>query len=181
MDVPPDVAVTPAPPAADDVDLLGRLLASTALAVAALCVLEMAGTISVGLAVDTERLNFLHRQGYAFLTLLEKSPVALGLILTAVLGAVALVRTETDTRSARLARLALWMAVGAAVVVGIGAVLAVLARFRVAELPNAEPINGITRRILFTFIVRNFGAAVLAMLVCFGALFRPPAKPVVVA
>lgn len=170
-----ETAPSPAPS-----DAISRLFASTALGLTALALIEVAGTIAVGLAVTTGRLNFLHRQGYAFLTQLEKSPVSLLLVLAAVLSAVAVYRFQTDARTTRLATLALWMTVAAAALIGVGSILAVLARFRVAELVATQPIDSITRRVLFSFVVRNFGAAVLTLLIAFGVLFGPRAKPDVI-
>lgn len=175
MDPAPDDTAPP-----EGTDATSRLFASAALGLAALALIELAGTIAVGLAVTTERLNFFHRQGYAFLTSLEKSPIALLLVAAAVLAALTTIRPQTDSTTARLARIALWSTVAAAAFVGVGSILAVLARFRVAELAASQPIDSITRRVLFTFVVRNFGAAVLALLIAFGALFRRTAKPVVV-
>lgn len=166
-----------APPPHQPVDLLSRLFATTSLGLVALAAVEVAGTIAIGLAVSTGRLNFFHRQGYAFLTQLEKSPIALLLVVAAFLAAYTTVALSTDARTARLARVALWATVATATLVAIGAILAVLSRFRVAELAASQPIDSITRRVLFSFIVRNFGAAVLALLIGFGALFRPrPAR-----
>lgn len=170
-----DLEATPTP-----TDAQSRLLATAGVGLAALALIEVVGTIAVGLAVKTQRLSFVHRQGYAFLTQLEKSPVSLLLVVAAVLGAVALVRTQTDGRATQLATIGLWVSVVAAAFVGIGSILAVLARFRVAELATSQPIDSITRRVLFTFVVRNFGASVLALLIAFGALFRPKPKPAVV-
>lgn len=163
-------------PATEPVDGFSRLFTTGALGLAVLALVEVIGTVAVGLAVETERLNFFHRQGYAFLTQLEKSPVSLLLVVSVVFAAITTLRPQTDSRTARLATLALWVAVGTAALVGVGSILAVLARFRVAELASSQPIDSITRRVLFTFIVRNFGAAVLALLLAFGALFRPSSK-----
>lgn len=181
MDTNAETADTPIPPPTAGIDLYSRLFASTALGLAVLGLIELAGTVAVGLSVETDRLGFLHRQGYAFLTQLERSPVSLLLVVAAVFAALTTLRPETDSRTAKLATYALWAIVAATVLVGLGSVCAVLARFRVAELPNADPIDPVTRRVLFTFVVRNFGGAMLAMLVACGALFRPKAKPVVVA
>lgn len=179
MDEP--VVAEPAPevPTIERTDGLSRVLATTALGLAVLSFVEIGGTIAVGLSVTTDRLSFVHRQGYAFLTQLEKSPVALMLVVAAVFAAITAVRAETDSRTAQMTRIALWVIGIGAVLVGLGAVLAVLARFRVAELTTAQPIDSITRRVLFTFIVRNFGCAVLALLISTSALFRPGVRRVV--
>jgi hypothetical protein len=179
MDADPQDTPTPTRPA-ERIDGLSRVLASAGLGLAALGLIEVFGTIAVGLAVKTQRLSFPHRQGYAFLTQLEKSPLSLLLVLAAVFGAITALRPEADRRSARLATIGLWVVVAAGALVGLGSILAVLARFRVAELATSQPIDAITRRVLFTFVVRNFGAAVLALLIAFGALFGPTPKPVVV-
>ncbi len=170
----------PAPAPAEGIDAFSRLFASAALGLAGLALTEVFGTIAVGLAVTTDRLNFFHRQGYAFLTQLEKSPVSLVLVVATVFAALVTVRPQADGRSARLATIALWAIVGSAALVGVGSVLGVLARFRVAELASSQPIDSITRRVLFTFIVRNFGAAVLALLLATGTLFGPRAKRVAI-
>ncbi len=180
MDPASEDSATPTLPPVEGIDAFSRLFASTALGLAALGLIEVAGTITIGLAVTTERLNFLHRQGYAFLTSLEKSPITLLLVVAAVCAALTILRPQTDSKTLRLARLALWATVAASSFVGVGAILAVLARFRVAELASSQPIDSITRRVLFTFVVRNFGAAVLALMIAFGVLFRPRTTPVIV-
>jgi hypothetical protein len=70
MDADPQDTPTPTLPA-ERIDGLSRVLASAGLGLAALGLIEVFGTIAVGLAVKTQRLSFPHRQGYAFLTQLE--------------------------------------------------------------------------------------------------------------
>ncbi len=180
MDAAPDETPTideplSAPP--EPVDATARLLAGTSLALAGLAILELIGTFTVGLAVNVKRLNFPSRQGYAFLTQLEKSPVGLLLVLAALIAAVATLRPRNDGRTAQLTKIALWIVVVAAVVLGIGTILAVLARFRVADLAANQPVDSLTRRVLVVFVIRNFGAAVVALLLAVGAVFTPRARP----
>src|SRR5689334_10670446 len=71
-------------------DPVNRVMSWAAIAIALIAIAEMVGTMTVGLAVNVKRMNFPTRQGYAFLTNLEKSPVGLALIVAAVFGAIAL-------------------------------------------------------------------------------------------
>jgi hypothetical protein len=143
-----------------------------AIAIALIAIAEMVGTMTVGLAVNVKRMNFPTRQGYAFLTNLEKSPVGLALIVAAVFGAIALAR-KRDGDVTNVTTIALWVVVAAAAVLGVGTILAVMARFRVAQLVATQPVDSLTRRVLVVFVIRNFGSAVAAALIAVGALFRP--------
>ena len=175
MDVPPAEipdAQTRVVVAAEPVDATSRLLAGTGLALAVLALLELLGTTTVGLAVKSARLSAVSRQGYAFLTQLEKSPVGLVLVVAALAAAVAGLR-RIDGRTAQLTKAALWTIVVASVILGIGTILAVLARFRVADIAANQRVDSLTRRILVVFVIRNFGAAVVALLIAVGALFSP--------
>lgn len=178
-DIPTADETTPAP--LEPADATARLLAGTGLALAALAALELIGTITVGLAVHVSRLNFTSRQGYAFLTQLEKSPVGLVLVVAALVAALAALRTRSDARTAQLATIALWVVIGCAALLGIATILAVLARFRVGEIDPRQQVDPIMRRVLVVFVIRNFGAAVVALLVAVGAIFRPRARPTGVA
>jgi hypothetical protein len=151
---------------------VNRVMSWAAVAIALIAIAEMVGTMTVGLAVNVKRMNFPTRQGYAFLTNLEKSPIGLALIVAAVFGAIALAR-KRDGDVTNITTLALWVVVVAAAVLGIGTILAVMARFRVAELVATQPVDSLTRRVLVVFVIRNFGAAVAAALIAVGALFRP--------
>src|SRR5688500_10177243 len=103
-----------------------RVLGWGALAIAVLVIAELVGTMTVGLAVDVKRMNFPIRQGYAFLTDLEKSPVSLALIVAAVFGAIALARRDDD-ESPTVTRAALWAVVGAGALLAVATILAVMA------------------------------------------------------
>lgn len=148
-----------------------RVLSWASLAIALLALAELVGTITVGLAVNVPQLNEIMSQGYAFLTDLEKSPVALGLIIAAVLGAIAVARRD-DHESARVTTVALWVIVGAAVILGVATILAVMARFRVGEIRPDQGVDDITRRVLVVFVIRNFGGAIVAILIALSSLFR---------
>jgi hypothetical protein len=153
-------------------DPVNRVLSWAAVAIALISIAEMIGTMTVGLAVNVKRMNFPTRQGYAFLTNLEKSPIGLALIVASVFGAIALLRRRDGDQS-NLTSLALWGVVAAALVLGVGTILAVMARFRVAQLVATQPVDSLTRRVLVVFVIRNFGSAVTAALIAVGALFRP--------
>lgn len=165
-------ATEPVPPQLSPIDATGRVLATTALALAALAVLELIGTISIGMAVEVSRLNVFTKQGYAFLTQMEKSSLSLTLVAAAVLGAVTLYRAATDEATKRLARYALWAVCAGAVVLAVGTIFGVMARFRVAELASGQEVDALTRRVLVVFVIRNFGMAIIALLVALGSLLR---------
>ena len=156
-----------------------RILGWGGLAIAVLVLAELIGTITVGLAVNVKRMNFPIRQGYAFLTNLEKSPVGLALIVAAVFATIAVARRE-EGDSPGVTTAALWIIVGAGAVLGVATILAVMARFRVAELVSTQPVDDLTRRVLVVFVIRNFGAAIIAILIALNTLFRPK-RAVVVA
>lgn len=158
-----------AAPAADPVN---RVLGWATAAIAALSIVELVGTMTVGLSVNVKRMNFLTRQGYAFLTNLEKSPVGLALIVAAVFGAIALLR-KRDGDNTTIATIGLWVVVLASIILGVGTIMSVMARFRVAQLVATQPVDSLTRRVLVVFVIRNFGSAVAAVLLAIGALFRP--------
>jgi hypothetical protein len=153
-------------------DPVNRVLSWAAVAIALISIAEMIGTLTVGLAVNVKRMNFPTRQGYAFLTNLEKSPVGLALIVASVFGAIAVLRPRDGDQS-NITTAALWGVVAAALVLGVGTILAVMARFRVAQLVATQPVDSLTRRVLVVFVIRNFGSAVTAALIAVGALSRP--------
>lgn len=151
-------------------DLTNRVLGWGSLAIAGIALLEMIGTMTVGLAVNVRRMNFPIRQGYAFLTHLEKSPIGLALIVAAVLGAIAVFRRRAG-EPPTAQRVALWLVIAASVVLAIATILSVMARFRVAELVATQPVDSLTRRVLVVFVIRNFASAVAAALIASAALF----------
>ncbi|MEY2425148.1 MAG: hypothetical protein QOI61_720 [Actinomycetota bacterium] len=161
-------------------DQTSRVLSWAAVAIAVIAIAEMIGTMTVGLAVNVNRMNFPIRQGYAFLTNLEKSPVGIALIVASVFGAIAVFRAGDD-ESPGLATPALWGVVAAGAILAVATILAVLARFRVAELVASQPVDALTRRVLVVFVIRNFGSALVAVVIAVTALFRtkPQAEPVV--
>ena len=172
-DVTEEVSAAPAPLPPDPVN---RALGWAAGAIALISLAELLGTTTVGLAVNVKRMNFLTRQGYAFLTNLEKSPVGIALIVAATFGAIALAR-KSDGDQPAVTNIALWAVVAASAILGVGTILAVMARFRVAQLVATQPVDSLTRRVLVVFVIRNFGSAVTAALIAVGALFRPtPAR-----
>jgi hypothetical protein len=148
-----------------------RVLSWAGLAIAVLAMAEIISTMTVGLAVNVKKMNFPIRQGYAFLTMLEKSPVGLALIVAAVFALLAAAKAN-DGETKRLTTVALWIVIGTAAVLGVATILSVMARFRVAELVPDQRVDSITRRVLVTFVIRNFGAAIVAILLAVGGLTR---------
>ncbi len=160
-----------------EADPVNRVLTWAAAAVALLGIAELVGTMGVGLAVNVKKMNFPTRQGYAFLTNLEKSPIGIALIVAAVFGALALARARAGDQT-QLTTVALWVVVVSSLILGVGTILAVMARFRVAQLVATQPVDSLTRRVLVVFVIRNFGSAVVAALIAVGAIFRPTPAPV---
>ncbi len=76
---------------------------------------------------------------------------------------------------------ALWAVIVAGAVLAVATILSVMARFRVAELVASQPVDSLTRRVLVVFVIRNFGSAMVAVLIAVTALFRvkPQTAPVV--
>ncbi|MEY2470330.1 MAG: hypothetical protein QOF21_3028 [Actinomycetota bacterium] len=165
------IAPTDTPAARPPVDPITRLLASVGIGLAALALAELVGTIVIGLAVKVDKMSFLARQGYGFLTQLEKSPVGIMLVVASIAAAVAVMRADREGTEEALGRYAAWLVIVAGVLLGIGTILGVLARFRVADLVAAQPVDAITRRVLVIFVIRNFGTAVVAILVAVGVAF----------
>jgi len=148
------------------------LLATSGLALTILAGIELLLTIALGLAVEVNQLSRVARVGYAFLTQLEKSPLGLLLVVAAIVTAVAAKRAEPNSATERRTSLAAGLIIGFAVVLAMGSVLAIVARFNVADLVETQKIDGVTRRVLAIFLVRNLGAAVVALYVA-GAAVRP--------
>ncbi|HVT76554.1 MAG TPA: hypothetical protein VHD87_05950 [Acidimicrobiales bacterium] len=172
-----ETTVEPTPVVAAAADPVNRVLTWAAAAVALLGIAELVGTMGVGLAVNVKKMNFPTRQGYAFLTNLEKSPIGIALIVAAVFGALALARARAGDQT-QLTTVALWVVVVSSLILGVGTILAVMARFRVAQLVATQPVDSLTRRVLVVFVIRNFGSAVVAALIAVGAIFRPAPAPV---
>ena len=141
------------------------ILAGAGLALAVLAGLELLLTITLGLAVPVDQLSRVSRIGYAFLTQMEKSPLGVVLVVAAIVTAVAAKTSEPASATERRAGLAAGLILGFAVVLGIGAVLALVARFDVADVMESQRVDGVTRRVLAIFVVRNLGAAAVAFVV----------------
>jgi len=150
------------------------LVANTALALTVLAGLELLLTIALGLAVDVNRLSKVARIGYAFLTQLEKSPLGLLLVLAAIAAVVAAKWARPDSPTGRRAVVTAGVVMGLAVVLAIGTALALVARFNVADLVETQKVDGVTRRVLAIFVVRNLGAAAIALVVASSAVRTRP-------
>jgi len=153
------------------VDPITRLLSSVSVGLAAIALAELVGAIVIGFAVNVDKMSFLSRQGYAFLTQLEKSPVGLMLVVASIAAAVAVMRADREGNEEALGRYAAWLVIVAAVLLGIGTIIGVLARFRVADLVASQPVDAITRRVLVIFVIRNLGTAVIALLIAVSVAF----------
>lgn len=150
------------------------LLATTGLALTILAGIELLLTIALGLAVEVNQLSRVARIGYAFLTQLEKSPLGLLLVVAAIVTAVAAKRAVPDSATERRTGLSAGLIIGFAAVLAIGSLLALVARYNVADLVESQKVDGVTVRVLAIFIVRNLGAAAVAIYVAGSAVRARP-------
>jgi len=173
-DVDSDVSPTSGHDSDTDPGNASLLAANIALALAVCAGLELLLTIALGLAVDVNRLSQVSRIGYAFLTQLEKSPLGLFLVLAAAAAAIAAKWASPESTAGRRAGITAGLVMGFAVVLGIGTALALVARFDVADLVASQKVDSVTRRVLAIFVVRNLGAAAIAIVVASTAVRTRP-------
>lgn len=157
---------------------LAPLLANTALALAVLAGVELLLTIALGLSIRTEQLSRVSRIGYAFLTQLEKSPLGLLLVGAAILVAIAARWAAPKSSAESRVGLAAGLVLGFAVMLAIATILALIARFDVGDIVvegrRPQLVDGVARRVLAIFVLRNLGAAAVALVVAGSAVRARP-------
>ena len=173
----PETEPTPEPapvevsqvPAAEPRPNWAGLLTGTGLALAIVSALAFLGIIAQGFAVQ-QRLNLFDRLGVAFLQNLDDTPLGLMLIVaTVVITLPVVLDAVRDARDDRRAQLALVLIALVAALVAVAAVVGVLPRLRLDDARGQE-VTSATRRALATFLVRNFGTALVALGACLPAL-----------
>ena len=176
-DSPPDHGETIGVAAAAPANPIVALLGWCGLALAVLATLEVVAIVAQGVAIRQASLGPIYRLGYAFLTNLDAVP--LGLIL---IGAVVLVLLPVLTGHAttegqdRQAAFTLGLAASFSLLIVVGAILAVAARVRVDHIRGAA-VTSLTWRVLISYLIRNLGTALIALVAALVALrtrFGPP-------
>jgi hypothetical protein len=156
----------PAPP------LWVGLLTWVAVAIVALVFLQLIGIVwqASTLGEQAPTLNFSDRLGYAFLQNLDQAPLGLELLLAVVLVLVPIIlRVPTSKAQDRGAQIVLMGTVGIAFLIAIGGIIGIPARTHIIHMQKGK-VTGVVRTVLFTFVMRNVGTAVLAMIAAAAAV-----------
>lgn len=133
------------------------------LALAVVAALEVVAIVAQGVAIKQANLGSLYRLGYAFLTNLDTVPLGLILLVAIVLVVLPkLAGQPTDDAHDRQAAFALGLAGSFALLIVIGSILGVTARIRVDHLRSAA-VTSLTWRVLISYLIRNMGTALLAL------------------
>lgn len=156
----PDAPPTEPKPAASP--LVG-LVSWCGVALAVLAALEVVAIVAQGVAIKQANLGSLYRLGYAFLTNLDTVPLGLMLLVAVVLVVLPkLAGRPTDDAHDRQAAFTLGLAGSFALLIVIGAILGVAARIRVDHLRSAA-VTSLTWRVLISYLIRNLGTALVAL------------------
>ena len=155
------------------------LLGWCGLALAILAALEVVAIVAQGVAIRQANLGSLYRLGYAFLTNLDAVPLGLILLVAVVLVVLPKVAGQpTNEAQDRQAAFTLGLAASFALLIVIGSALGVAARIRVDHLRSAA-VTSLTWRVLISYLIRNLGTALIALIAASIALRsrfeRPPA------
>ena len=171
-----DGAETPEPE--PETHPLVGLLSWCGLALTVLAALEVVAIVAQGVAIRQANLGSLYRLGYAFLTNLDAVPLGLILVVAVVLVVLPkLAGQPTNEAQDRQAAFTLGLAASFALLIVIGSILGVAARIRVDHLRSAA-VTSLTWRVLISYLIRNLGTALIALLAASIALrtrFERPA------
>lgn len=149
-----------------------------AVALVGLVALQIVGIVlqASALGRDVESLSFANRLGYSFLQNLDQAPLAFELLAAVILVILPVITRQPTSRGHdRAAQIVLVGVAGLSLLIAIGGVLGVPARLEIIDLSDGK-VTPVIRRVLFTFVVRNVGMAILAMaaaLVCVRVRFAP--------
>jgi hypothetical protein len=159
----------------------------SALAIVVLVALQLLGVFLQGAALKDTGLDLQYRIGFAFLDNLDKGPLGFELVLAILLAmAPVIVREPTTHRHDVVAQVVLAASAGLALLVIIGGVLGVPTRIHLVHIDRegSNTVTPVLQRVLMTFVVRNVGPALLALVAAVGGVttrFRPrhtrPAVP----
>jgi hypothetical protein len=154
------------------------LLSWCGLALAALAALEVVAIVAQGVAIRQANLGAIYRLGYAFLTNLDAVPLGLILLVAVVLVVLPVVTHQpTNEAQDRQAAFTLGLVASFSLLIVLGAALAVAARVRVDHLRSAA-VTSLTWRVLISYLIRNMGTSLVALLASVVALrtrFAPAA------
>ena len=157
-----DPDALPVEPAPATNPLVG-LLSWCGLALAILASLEVVAIVAQGVAIKQANLGPLYRLGYAFLTNLDAVPLGLILVVAVVLVVLPKVAGQvTDEAQDRQAAFTLGLVGAFALLIVIGSILAVASRIRVDHLRHAA-VTSLTWRVLISYLIRNLGTALVAL------------------
>lgn len=163
----PPVATAPAAPPPP---LWVSLVTWVAVAIVALVFLQIVGIFFQASALNVSKLTFSDRLGYTFLQNLDQAPLGFELLI-AVLLVIAPVaaRERTSTGQNTVAQIVILAAAALAFIIIIGGIIGVPARQHILHLSN-QKMTPVIRRVLYTFVIRNVGTAVLALGAAVGAI-----------
>jgi len=174
-DTAPSTAVKPA------TSPLVGLVSWCGLALAVLAALEVVAIVAQGVAIKQANLGPLYKLGYAFLTNLDAVPLGLILLVAIVLVVLPkLAGQPTDDAHDRQAAFTLGLAGSFAALIVIGSILGVTARIRVDHLRSAA-VTSLTWRVLISYLIRNMGTALVALVAASLALRSRFDRPAPVA
>lgn len=140
------------------------LLGWCGLALAILAALEVVAIVAQGVAIKQANLGSIYRLGYAFLTNLDAVPLGLILLVAVVLVVLPkLAGRPTDEAQDKQAAFTLGLVGAFSLLIVIGAILAVASRIRVDHLRHAA-VTSLTWRVLISYLIRNLGTALIALL-----------------
>jgi hypothetical protein len=160
------------PPAAPAPPLWVSLATWAALVLTALVALQVVGIVAQAVALGSEakQLTFSDRLGYSFLQNLDQAPLGVELLIAVLLAlAPVIARAPTTASQDRSAQIVLVGVAGLALLIAIGGIIGVPARMHIIDLQKGK-VTGVVRWVLFTFVIRNVGTALLAMVVALAAV-----------
>lgn len=156
------------------------LLTWVALALVALVALQVVGIVLQASSLNAARLTFSDKLGYSFLQNLDQAPLGLELLAAVVLVLLpVIVRQRTTETQDRVAMIVLVGTAALAALIAIGGIIGVPARLHILDIQNQE-VTDVIQRVLFTFVIRNVGMAVLAGAAAIAAVrirFTPRVAP----
>ena len=172
---PETVSAEPPPP------LWVGLVTWVAVALVALVALQVIGILFQAGALKATGLTYSDKLGYAFLQNLDQAPLGLELLAAVVLVLLpVIVRQRTTERQDRAAMIVLVVTAGLALLIALGGIIGVPARVHIIHLTPNQKVTSVVQRVLFTFVVRNVGTALLAGAAAIAAVrvrFAPRALP----
>jgi hypothetical protein len=157
---------TPAPP------MWVGLVTWAALVLVVLVVLQVVGIIgqATALGAQAKTLTFSDRLGYSFLQNLDQAPLGLELLFAVLLALTpAMARRPTTKGQDSAAQFVLVGVAAVALLIAIGGIIGVPARVHIIHQQKGD-VTGVVQWVLFTFLVRNVGTAILAMAAALAAV-----------